>query len=329
MLGIRRRDFFTLIGGSAVTWPLAARGQQMRRVGVLLSTVEGDSEGQARLDAFREGLRALGWAEDRNIRIESRWGSNDPARLKVYAAELAALKPDVILAAPSSAVAAMYQETQSIPIVFAQVGDPVDLGLVTSLARPGGNTTGFAMYEAAIAVKWLELLKQLAPHVVRVAVIRDPAQAGSAAYLAKIEAGAPSFGVKVSAYAARDAGEIERAFDAVAGEPNSGLIVLPGVLAVTHRGLIVALAIRHRLPNVAAFRYYVTNGGLASYGVDDIDQYRRAASYVDRILRGEKPSDLPIQFPTKYELVINLKTAKAFGLDPPISLLARTDEVIE
>jgi putative ABC transport system substrate-binding protein len=327
-----RREFITLLGGAAAAWPLAARAQQpdrVRRIGVLVNLAEGDSEGQARVAAFREALGKLGWTEGRELQIDYRWFAGDPDRARAYAAELVKLKPDVIFAASSSSLAALQRETRSLPIIFAQVADPVAAGFVASMARPGGNITGFAQFEYAIGAKWLELLKQIAPQVTRVAIIYDPANPETKEYLPVIEAAARSFGVQASISAVRDTAEIERVIEEFAREPNGGLIPLPSPLMAVHRDLIISLARRHRLPNVFALRYYPMAGGLASYGTDNIELYRRAASYVDRILKGEKPGDLPIQQATKFELVINLKTARELGLDPPISLLARTDEVIE
>jgi ABC-type uncharacterized transport system substrate-binding protein len=328
---VQRREFITLLGGAA-TWPLAARAQQpegRRRIGVLMNLAERDPEGQARTGALREGLAKLGWTEGRELQIEYRWFAGDPDRARAYAAELVKLKPEVIFAGATPSVAVLQRETRSVPIVFAQVADPVGAGFVASLARPGGNITGFASFEYAIAAKWLELLKQIAPQVTRVAVIYDLTNPETKEYLPVIEAAARSFGVQVSISVVRNAAEIERAIEEFTREPNGGLIPLPTPLMAVHRDLIISLAARHRLPNVYAWRYYAMAGGLASYGIDNIELYRRAASYVDRILKGEKPGDLPVQQATKFELVINLKTAKALGLDPPISLLARTDEVIE
>ena len=329
---MKRREFIAMLGGAAAAWPLAARAQQpsgMRRIGVLMNLAESDPEGQARIAAFREGLGKLGWSEGRDVQIDYRWFAGDPGRARAYAAELVKLKPDVVFAAPTSSVAALQRETRSVPIVFAQVADPVGGGFVASLARPGGNITGFSQYEYGIGAKWVELLKQIAPQVTRVAVVYDSANPESKEYLPVIEAAARSLGVQVSISAVRDAAEIERAIEEFAREPNGALLPLPGPLMGVRRDLIISLATRHRLPNVYAFRYYAIGGGLASYGTNLIDQYRRAAGYVDRILKGEKPGDLPVQQATKFELVINLKAAKALGLDPPISLLARTDEVIE
>ena len=332
MFGMRRRDFVALLGGAAVAWPLAARAQQpeqMRRIGVLTNLVADDPEAQARVGAFLQGLQELGWAVGRNMRIEYRWGAGDADRTRGYAAELVALAPDVILTSGASALAPLLQATRSVPVVFAQVPDPVGAGFVNSLARPGGNTTGFITYEYGLSGKWLELLTQIAPSVTRAAVIRDPAVSAGTGQWGAIQAVAPSVRVLVSPVNVRDAGEIERDVAAFAHGSNSGLIVTASALAIRHRNLIVTLAARHRLPAVYYQRGFVTGGGLISYGPDFIDQYRRAAGYVDRILKGEKPSELPVQAPTKYELVINLKTAKALGLEVSSSLLARADEVIE
>ena len=328
---MRRRQFMTLIG-SAATWPLAAHAQQpetMRRIGILSSPAETDSEGQARVSAFRQGLQELGWTEGRNIRIEYRWATGDAGRMRAHAKELVASKPDVILAAATTALVALQQATRTIPVVFAQVTDPVAAGFVQSLARPGGNITGLTQHEFEIGVKWLELLKQVAPHVTRVAVLYTPDNPATTGYLRTLEPLAPSFNLQLSAFAVRDSVEITRALDQFAGSPNGGLILLPGPVGTTHRQHIIGLAVSHRLPSVFAFRYHVVSGGLASYGVDNIDLYRRAAWYVDRILKGEKPAELPVQHATKFQLVINLKTAKALGLDVPNSLLTRIDEVIE
>ena len=327
---MKRREFITLLGGAA--WPFAARAQQpeqMRRIGVLTNLVADDPEAQARVGAFLQGLQELGWAVGRNMRIEYRWGAGDADRTRGYAAELVALAPDVILTSGASALAPLLQATRSVPVVFAQVPDPVGAGFVNSLARPGGNTTGFITYEYGLSGKWLELLTQIAPSVTRAAVIRDPAVSAGTGQWGAIQAVAPSVRVLVSPVNVRDAGEIERDVAAFAHGSNSGLIVTASALAIRHRNLIVTLAARHRLPAVYYQRGFVTGGGLISYGPDFIDQYRRAAGYVDRILKGEKPSELPVQAPTKYELVINLKTAKALGLEVPPSLLARADEVIE
>jgi putative ABC transport system substrate-binding protein len=329
---IRRREFIGALGSAVGAWPLAARAQQperKRRIGVLMNLAENDPEGQARIAAFRDGLKNLGWTEGREVQIEYRWAGGDPNRSHSYAAELVKFNPDVILAGTSMSLAMLQRETRSVPIVFAQIADPVGAGFVASLARPGGNITGFAQFEHAIAAKWPELLKEIAPKVSRVAIIYDPANPETKEFLPVIEAAARSFGMQLSVSAVRDETEIKHAIEEFTREPNGGLIPLPGPLMVVHRDLIISLATRHRLPNVYGMRYYPTSGGLASYGTDNIDLYRRASSYVDRILKGEKPGDLPVQQAAKFELVINLKTAKALGLDPPIALLARTDEVIE
>ena len=332
MADIRRREFITLLGGAAVAWPLPARAQQpdgMRRVGVLMNLAESDPESQTRIAAFREGLRKLGWTEGRELQIDYRWFAGDPDRARAYAAELVKLKPEVIFAATSSSLAPLQRETRSVPIVFAQLADPVGGGFVASLARPGGNITGFANFEYAIGAKWLELLKQIAPQVTRVAVIYDEANPEAKEFLPVIEAAARSFGVQLSISAVRDAAGIERAITEFTRDPNGGLLPLPGPLMGVHRDVIIALATRHRLPNVYAYRYYPTGGGLASYGTDNIDLYRRAASYVDRILKGEKPGDLPVQQATKFELVINLKTAKALGLTISRDFQLLADAVVE
>jgi putative tryptophan/tyrosine transport system substrate-binding protein len=329
---MRRREFIVLLGGATAAWPLAASAQQpdqMRRIGVLMNIPASDPEGQSRVAAFRQGLQELGWNEGRNVRIDYRWDVNDAVRSRRYAVELIALAPDLILAAASPAVAALQEATRTVPIVFATVIDPVGAGFVESLARPGGNTTGFTLFEYSMSGKWLELLKEIAPRVKRVAVLRDPGIAAGAGQLGAIQAMAPSFGVELSPVGVRDAGEIERAITAFARASNSALIVTPSPLALANRELIATLAARHRLPAVYGFRYHVTVGGLISYGPDSVDPYRRAAGYVDRILKGEKPANLPVQAPNKYELVINLKIAKALGLNVPLSLLARADEVIE
>jgi putative tryptophan/tyrosine transport system substrate-binding protein len=330
---MQRREFITLLGGAAVAWPRAARAQQpdrMRRVGVLESRAADDPEGQARLAAFAQGLRELGWTEGRNVRIDYRSAGADADRYRTFAAELVALAPDVILASASPSVAAMRQTTRTVPIVFVNFIDPVGAGLVASLGRPGGNATGFTLFDYSLSGKWLELFKEIAPQLTRIAILRDPALAAGIGQFAVIQAMAPpSFGVELSPIDVRDAGEIERDIAAFARESNGGLIVTASSGAVVHRELIIKLAARHRLPAVYPFRYYVTSGGLISYGPDTNEQYRRAAGYVDRILKGEKPADLPVQAPTKYELAINLKTAKTLGLTVPPSLLARADQVIE
>ena len=327
---MRRREFIGLLGGAAA-WPLVARAQQaerVRRIGVLMG-IANDPEGQARVAAFVQRLQELGWTDGRNVRIDTRWGSGDAERIRRYAAELAALAPDVILAAGSPAVAALQQTTRSVPIVFANVIDPVGAGFIDSLAQPGGNTTGFTLFEYGLSGKWLELLKQIAPGVTRAAVIRDATVASGTGQLGAIQSVAPSLGVGVSPINVLDAGDIERAVTAFGRVSNGGMIVTGSLLAVAHRDLLVTLAARHKLPAVYSQRYFVTGGGLISYGPDFLDHHRQAAGYVARILKGEKPGDLPAQAPTKYELAINLKTAKALGLEVPQSLLARADEVIE
>jgi putative ABC transport system substrate-binding protein len=330
---MQRREFITLLGGAAVAWPRAARAQQadrMRRVGVLESRTADDPEGRARLAVFAEGLRELGWTEGRNVRIDYRWAAANADRHRTYAAELVALAPDVILASASASVTALQQTTRTVPIVFVNIIDPVGAGFVASLARPGGNATGFTLFEYSLSGKWLELFKEIAPNLTRIAILRDPAIAAGIGQFAVIQAMAPpSFGVELSPIDERDGGEIERDIAAFARAPNGGLIVTASSGAVANRDLIIMLAARHRLPAVYPFRYFVTSGGLISYGPDTTEQYRRAASYVDRILKGQKAADLPVQAPTKYELAINLKTAKALGLTVPPSLLARADQVIE
>ena len=328
---MKRREFITLFGGAAASWPLAARAQQgerKRRIGVLAPTAPDDAEAQTRFAALRQGLQRFGWIEGRNLQIDARWGAGDAGAIGRAATELAALAPDVIVAS-GSAAAAILQATRTVPIVFVSVPDPVGSGFVESLAQPGGNATGFMMFEYGLSAKWLELLKEIAPGVTRAAVLRDPAIVAGIGQFAVIQSAAPSVGVDVSAINMRDGAEIERAVTAFARRPNGGLILTASALAAIHRDLVVSLAARYKLPAVYITRYFVAGGGLVSYGPDFVDQYRRAAEYVDRILKGEKPADLPVQAPTQYELVINLKTAKALGLDVPETLLARADEVIE
>jgi len=328
----RRRQFITLLGGAAAAWPVEIRAQQgerVRRVGVLTAQAASDQEGQARLAAFLQGLQELGWGVGRNLRIDVRWSGGNADDTRKYAAELVALAPDVIQSNGTPAATMLLQATRTVPIVFTVVADPVAAGLVDSLARPGGNVTGFMIFEFAMGAKWLELLKEIAPGTTRAAVIRDAAASVGIGMFAAIQTAAPSLGVEVSPVNVRDVGEIERAVAAFARSPNTGLIVTGSPLAVLHRDQIVTLAARHRLPAVYPNRLFVAAGGLICYGPDLIDQQRRAAGYVDRILKGEKPGDLPVQAPTKYELVINLKTAKALGLDVPATVLARADEVIE
>jgi putative tryptophan/tyrosine transport system substrate-binding protein len=328
---VRRREFIALLGGAAA-WPLAARAQRtdrVRRIGVLMNQAADDPEGQARLIAFVQALQQFGWTDGRNVRIDARWAAGDADRIRKYAIEFASLAPDVILATGSFGVAPLLQATRAVPIVFVIVPDPVGAGFVDSLARPGGNATGFLQFEYALSGKWLELLKQVAPNVTRAAVIRDPAITAGIGQFGVIQSVAQALGVEVSPVNVRDPGEIERAIAAFARFPNAGLILTGSALATVHRKLIINLAARHRLPTVYTSRYFVTDGGLISYGVDFLDQYRQAAGYVDRILKGEKAADLPVQAPTKYELVINLKTARTLGLEVPPTLLATADEVIE
>jgi putative ABC transport system substrate-binding protein len=330
---MRRREFLGVLGGAAATWPLAARAQQAERMRHVVMLTGGprsdDRDAQANIAAFLEGLQRLGWTDGRNVRIDYRWSLGQADTIRKHAAELAALAPDVILSSGTASLAPLLQATPSVPIVFVNVADPVGGGFVDSLARPGGNATGFMQFEYDLSGKWLELLKQIAPNVTRAAVIRDPALPSGIGQFAVIQSVAPSVGVEVRPVSVRDAAEIERAVAAFARSPNSGLIVTSSALTVRHRELIIALAARHKLPAVYYRRYFVTTGGLISYGYDLVDQFRRAAGYVDRILKGEKPGDLPVQAPTKYELAINLKTAKALGLTVPPTLLARADEVIE
>jgi putative ABC transport system substrate-binding protein len=326
----RRREFIAGLGGAAV-WPLSARaqGERLRKIGVLMNLAADDRESQARNAAFLQGLQQLGWTDGRNVQIDYRWAAGDAERFRKYAAELVALAPDVILASTSPAVAALQQATRTVPIVFVIVIDPVGAGFVQSLARPGGNTTGFTLFEYGVAGKWLELLKEVAPGVKRVAVLRDPAIAAGVGQLGAIQAVAPSFGVELSPVDVRNASEIERAVTAFAQTPNGGMIVTGSPSQGIHRELIITLAAKHRLPAVHPFRYMAAGGGLIAYGPDQIDQYRRATDYIDRILKGVKPAELPVQAPVKYELVINLKTAKTLGLEVPPMLLARADDVIE
>jgi ABC-type uncharacterized transport system substrate-binding protein len=329
---MRRRQLITLLGGAAVVWPLRTRAQpadRMRRVGVLSALTADDPEGQARLVVFREALQALGWIDGRNLQIDVRWSAGDAEGLRKNAVDLAAHAPDVILAAGNSSISTLLQATRSVPIVFVTATDPVGAGFVNSLARPGANATGFLAFDYSVSAKWLELLKETTPGLARAGVLRNPAIAAAIGQFAVIQAAAPSLRVEVSALNVRDTSEIEGVVAAFARGANGGLIVTASVLAVRGRSLIIGLAAQHKLPAVYYGRHYVTAGGLMSYGPDWPDQYRRAANYVDRILKGEKPADLPVQAPTKYELVFNLKTAKALGLTAPPSLLARADEVIE
>jgi len=328
---MRRRTFITLLGGAAA-WPLAAgaqQGERARRIAVLMPGAADDPEYQARMTAFLQGLAQLGWLDGRNARIDIRWTAGDADRIRKYAAELVALAPDVILAPASAVTGPLLQATRTIPIVFTTVADPVGAGFVESLARPGGNATGFALHEYTLSGKWLELLKEIAPGVTRAAVLRDPTVGSGTGQYASIQAVAQSLGVELRPMDVRDPGEIERAIVAFAQVPNGGLINAGAPSAGIHRNLVITLAARHRLPAVYALPYIARAGGLIAYGPNLVDQYRRAADYVDRILKGEKPADLPVQAPTKYDLVINLKTARALGLEVPATLLARADEVIE
>ena len=329
---MRRREFITLIGGAAATWPLAVRAQQgerVRRIGVLLPAAADDPVWQARVGAFQQGLAILGWIIGRNLRIDTRWATTNAAEIRRHAAELAALAPDVILAGGTSAVGPLLQATRTVPIVFVHVIDPVGGGTVDSLARPGGNATGFTNMEYSLSGKWLELLKEIAPGVTRAAVLRDATQGFATSQFASIQAVAPSLRMEVSPVDMRDAGEIQRTVAAFARAPNGGLLVTGSGAGIRYRALIIMLATRYKLPAVYFDRVFVAAGGLVSYGSDLIDQYRRAAGYVDRILKGEKPPDLPVQAPTKYETVVNLKTAKALGLTIPRGYLTIADEVIE
>jgi putative ABC transport system substrate-binding protein len=327
---MRRREFITLIGSAAAAWPLTAQAQQgerMRRIGVLTGRPD-DVESLARVAALRQRLKELGWNDGDNVRIDLH-GTGDVERWQDQAGELVASNPAVIVVAGNPWVVALQRETRTIPVVFVLVGDPVGSGFVASLSRPSGNVTGFMHFEPAMGGKWLEMLTEITPAMTRALVILLPEVTANVEFVRAAQAAGPTYKVAVSSAGVRDAADIERAVTAFAGEPNGGLVVLPNPVTATHRTLIVELAIRHRLPSIGAFRYLVASGGLASYGIDVLDVYRRAAGYVDRILRGEKPADLPVQAPTKYELVINLKTAKALGLDVPPTLLARADEVIE
>jgi putative ABC transport system substrate-binding protein len=330
---MRRRDFIALLGcGAALALPHVARAQdRMRRIGVLMAYPEGDAEAQARVAAFRDGLQKLGWTEGRNIRIDTRWATPGDAEARQrFAKELVALQPDLIFSLNTPTTAALVQQTRTIPIVFAVVVDPVGSGFVASLPRPGGNVTGFTLMEPTMAGKWLELLKEIAPRVNRVAFLFNPATAPYAEYyLNPFRAAAASFAVEAIAAPVHDTSELESVVAAQAREPNGGLIAMPDSFMTAHRAEITSLAARYRLPAVYAYRYFTEVGGLLSYGSDQLDDYRRAATYVDRILKGAKPSELPVQAPVKFELVINLKTAKALGLDVPLQLQQRADAVIE
>jgi ABC-type uncharacterized transport system substrate-binding protein len=329
---MRRREFITFVGGAAVVWPLAARaqeGERARRIGMLTGIAGEDAQTKARIAAFLEELQKFGWTEGRNLRVDTRAGAGNPASLRKYAAELVALRPDVLLATGATPVAMLLEVTHTVPIVFTVVVDPIGAGFVEKLSRPGGNATGFMMFDYSLSGKWVELLKQIAPNVTQVAVLRDPSSPAAIGQFAVIQAVAPSLGLEVSAINVSDPRELDRAFTAFAREPNAGLIVAAGPSTGVHRDLIIALAARHKLPAVHFDRTHVASGGLVSYGSDLMGQFRQAAGYVDRILKGEKPANLPVQAPTKYELVINLKTAKALGLAVPPALLAQANEVIE
>jgi len=332
---MRRREFIVYAGSAVAApqiWPLATRAQQserVRRIGVLLQAVKSDPESQIRIKAFVKELEQFGWTEGRNLQLDYRWAGGNSDDIRKHAADLVALAPDVLVAAGSATVGALQQSTRTVPIVFATVGDPVGAGFVESLARPGGNITGFAIFEYAIGAKWLELLREISPRTTRVAVLRDPSVATGPGQFGAIQTAAPSLRMEISPVNMRDASEIGRALTAFAQSPNGGLIVSGTPLAQLHRNLIITLAARHKLPAVYFERFFVVDGGLISYGADFVDQYRRAGGYVHRILNGEKPADLPVQAPTKYELVINLKTAKALDLTVPPSLLARADAIVE
>ena len=328
---MKRRNFMSLLGGAAA-WPFAARAQQpepMRRVGVLMQIAEGDAESKIQVAEFLRELRELGWVVGRNVKLDTRWAGGDSDRIRKYAAELVALAPDVVLASGGTVVGALQQASRTVPIVFVNVTDPIGRGYVASLAEPGGNATGFTSFEFGIGGKWLELLKQIAPGVARVAVLRDPVITAGMGYLAAIHALAPSFGVEVSPVDVRVKSDMERAIAAFARTPNGGLIITPDPAAIAHREVIIALASQYRLPAIYPFRYFAAEGGLISYGPSAIEQLRRAANYADRILKGEKPGNLPVQAPIKFELAISLKTAKALDVAVPQTLVSRADELIE
>ena len=329
---IGRRELLAALSGVAIAWPLAARtqqGERVRRIGVLIQVAEGDPQARIEVAAFLRGLQELGWSEGRNLRVDTRWGGGDADRIRKSAAELVALAPEVVLALGGTVAGALQQASGTVPIVFVNVTDPVGRGYVASLAQPAGNATGFTSFEFGMGGKWLEVLKEIAPRVTRAAVLRDPAITAGIGYLAAIHALAPSIGVQVIPVDVRTTSDIERAVAAFARTPMGGLIVTADPAAIVHREAIITLAARHRLPAIYPYRFFVTSGGLISFGTDQAEPYRLAAGYVDRILKGEKAADLPVQAPTKYELVINLKTAKALGLEVPAALLARADEVIE
>jgi putative tryptophan/tyrosine transport system substrate-binding protein len=331
---MKRRAFITLLGGAAAAWPLAARAQQgerMRRIGVLMNTAESNAEGQAQLAAFRQRLQELGWTEGRNVRIDVRWGAGDVVRIRGHAAELVGLSPDVLLAYASAQLTALARETRAIPIVFIGASDPVGAGFVASFARPGGNITGFTTYEPSLGGKWLATLKEIAPATVRAALMVNPdiTFLQGRTYVPAFESAAAALSVEPVTAHVRSTGDIEAALDSLGQRPGGGLIVVPESFTSTHRELIVRLAAQHRVPAMYPYRQFPESGGLMSYGPDNVDTFRRSAAYIDRILRGEKPAELPVQAPTKFELVINLKTAKALGLQVPESFLVRADEVIE
>jgi len=326
---MRRREFIKVIAGSAVAWPFATRAQQPERVRRIAVLALDDADNRASYAAFLQALQQLGWIDGQNVRIDTRWAGGSASDFRKYATDIVALAPDVIVATGTAMMVPLLQATHTVPIVFANVADPVGAGFVDTMAHPGGNATGFIQFEYSLSGKWVELLKQIAPGVTRAAVLRDPNIPTGIGQFAVIQSVAPSVGMEVTAISVRDPGEMERAVTAFARSPNGGLIVTPSALTLAHRELIIALAAQHKLPAVYLRRYYAASGGLVSYGYDIVQQFRGAAGYVDRILKGEKPADLPVQAPTKYELVINLKTAKALGLTVPPSLLARADEVIE
>jgi putative tryptophan/tyrosine transport system substrate-binding protein len=329
---MRRREFIKLLSGAACACPLAARAQQSeraRRIGVLLPFADDDSDAKTWLAAFQQGLRALGWEEGRNIRIEYRWAAGDQTRRVSYAVELTKIGLDLLFAVGSPELAELHRQTATTPIVFVQVSDPVKLGIITNLAHPGGNITGYVNFEHSVGAKWLSLLKDTVPNVSRVSIIFDPQNLAMTPYLEAVKAAAPTFGISLTLGDVRNANEIERAIKSFAQQPNGGLIVLPNAVTLLHRELIIGLAAQHKLPAIYGYRLFTKSGGFISYGVDLVDQYRRAASYVDLILKGAKPGDLPIQLPTKYDLIINLKTAKTLGLTIPEAFLQTADEVIE
>jgi putative ABC transport system substrate-binding protein len=327
---MKRREFITLVGGAAA-WPILALAQQNRsgHVGILMTFLEGDAEGRGYVEALVQRLQELGWAQGRNLRVEVRWGGTDRDRIQAYANELVSLKPDVIVAHTSLVIPALQRATRTVPVIFMQINDPVESGIVASMAHPGGNITGFTSFELTVGGKWLEILKEIEPRMTRAAVILNPTQSPQLAILQAIEAVAPALGVKLTVVGAQDAAEIERAVSAFAGDPNGGLVVVPNPITNRNRKSIAALAVQHRLPAIYAYRYFVEDGGLISYGVEPSELYRRAASYADRIIKGEKPAELPVQAPTRYTLVINLKTAKAIGLTISAPMQLRADEVIE